>query len=327
MPVTFYSSDDPGAPKFVYSGSSGSYKIGIIDVLDAILVNGYSGKTGLGWTKLMTSAVAGSDRTVYRNQSAYESNCHLLAESSPTNSGCFKMQIADVVTSPEDYSGYSQVINTYVSGYKWMAVGDERSFIFFAYPSSMYTAFSSIFNSVMPLCIYIGDVDRLNNTTHIGHVLITNSMYSGTMGTVTSYSSRPSFFESFSERILTNKTIRPVTQVPGEEWSENDCYHFLTSILPDNAANAAGAGKNIASFEQAAQLRVPWFLVINQVYVYRLRGLYNIFPMLQHNDVSSRAQMLKPLNIDGIEYRGTKQNADRYNGVPMSYYIQTSGDW
>lgn len=129
MPVTFYSSEDPGAPQFVYSGSSGSYKIGIIEVLDAILVNGYSGKSGLGWTKLMTSAVVGSHRTVYRNQSAYESNCHLLVESSPSNSGCFKIQIADVVSSTEDYSRYSQVINTYVSGYKWMAVGDERTLI------------------------------------------------------------------------------------------------------------------------------------------------------------------------------------------------------
>ncbi|MBO9484643.1 hypothetical protein [Salinisphaera sp. G21_0] len=327
MPVTFYSSEDPGAPQFVYSGSNGSYKIGIIEIMDSILVNGYSGKTGLGWTKVMTSAVAGSDRTVYRNQSAYQSDCHLLVESSPTNSGCFKMQIADVVSSPEDYSGYSQVINVYVSGYKWMAVGDERSFIFIAYPSTMYNYTSSNFHLVVPLCIYIGDVDHLNNMTHLGHALITDSMFAGTMETVTSYSSRPTFFDDFGNNILTNKTIRPVTQVPGEEWSENDCYHFLTSILPENNANAAGAGKNINSFEQTAQLRVPWFLVINQLYVYRLRGLYNIYPMLDHNDESGSAHMLKPINIDGIEYRGTKQNTDRFNGVPMSYYIQTSGDW
>ena len=65
MAVTFYSSDDPGAPQFALSGSSGSYSIGIIEIMDAVLVNGYNGKQGLGWTKQMTSKVDGSKRTLY----------------------------------------------------------------------------------------------------------------------------------------------------------------------------------------------------------------------------------------------------------------------
>ena len=326
MPVTFYSSDDPGAPQFVVSGSSGSYSIGIIEIMDAVLVNGYNGKQGLGWTKLMTSKVVGSKRTLYSNQSAYESNCLLLVDDSRNFSGYFKMQITDTAISTEDYSGYSHAIQLEARNHKWMAVGDERTLIFFVFDKRMETVDSYQFSYYMPSCIYIGDVDRLNNTTHLGHALITDEMHSGTMETISKWASLSTFFDSFTGSTQYKK-IRPVTQVPGEEWSENSCYHFLTSILPDEQNDPSAYEKNIASFEQNAQLRVPWFLVINRTNVYRLRGMYNIYPMLLHNDENRKAHMLKPLNIDGIEYRGTKQNNSRYDGYPMSYYIQTSGDW
>jgi hypothetical protein len=57
MPVTVYRSTDASAP--VLSALSGGELVG---VLDACLVNGYTGKTAAGWTK----SFSGSGRAVYR---------------------------------------------------------------------------------------------------------------------------------------------------------------------------------------------------------------------------------------------------------------------
>ena len=46
-----------------------------------------------------------------------------------------------------------------------------------------------------------------------------------------------------------------------------------------------------------------------------------------HNDPSGKANMLKLLSVDGIDYLGTKQYYDRYDGYPMTAYIQVSGEW
>lgn len=80
-------------------------------------------------------------------------------------------------------------------------------------------------------------------------------------------------------------------------------------------------------FALQAQMRIPWFLILNRLYVYKLRGIFNIYPSLMHNDPSSKANMLKTLTVDGINYIGTKQDSSSRDDYPMTAYIQTSGDW
>ena len=336
MAVTFYSSDDAGAIQPTHSGSSGSYQTNIIEILDSILISGYGSKAGLGWTKVMTSELAGSDRTIYSNQSAYESNCHLLAESHKNYNGYCKFQVADTVTSPEVYSGYSHVGMGYILSKKWMAVGDERTLILIFYPDNMYSGNSSSFNSYAPQVLYFGDYDRQSNLTHKGWGLITPTMKAGTLDSVTSSGSTAGFFLSSLIQYdgYDTKACRPVTQLPGKEWSEDSVYACLTTLMPRPGNTSAegdtadpGMAETPELFEQRAQISVPWFLILNRIFVYRLRGIFNIYPSLMHNDPSGKANMLKLLNVDGIDYLGTKQYSDRYDGYPMTAYIQVSGEW
>ena len=129
MAITYYESEDAGAPAFSFSGSSGAYTTNIIQLMDAILVNGYGSKPGLGWTKVMTSEVAGSDRTVYKNNSAHAQDMFLLVQSNPLSQGGFVFQIADTVITPEDYSGYSSWcgMRWLLSPRQWKFVGDDRT--------------------------------------------------------------------------------------------------------------------------------------------------------------------------------------------------------
>lgn len=57
MAVTKYMSSDSGAP--IMNGTQGS----LVNVLDAILVNGYGSKSPAGWTK----PFSGTSKAVYRN--------------------------------------------------------------------------------------------------------------------------------------------------------------------------------------------------------------------------------------------------------------------
>ncbi len=134
MAIQYYTSRDAGAPQIELTrAESNNVQCSIIAVLDAILVTGYGSKPGFGWTKLMTSDVAGSDRTVYQNRSAHGENMNLIVQSHKTRTNGFMMQMADVVNSPESYEHYSDVVSLCPSNSGdtyWYAVGDERTVIF-----------------------------------------------------------------------------------------------------------------------------------------------------------------------------------------------------
>lgn len=64
MTVTVYSSSDAGASGLILTSVPGS----LLAILDACLVNGYSGKTAAGWTKSFSSSTIGVYRAATGNQ-------------------------------------------------------------------------------------------------------------------------------------------------------------------------------------------------------------------------------------------------------------------
>ena len=79
MAVTVYRWDDPDAP-VLSNPSAGS----LIGVLDACLVDGYTGKTGAGWTK----AFSGTNLAAYRQGAG--SMCYLRVDD---GTGSFKVKM------------------------------------------------------------------------------------------------------------------------------------------------------------------------------------------------------------------------------------------
>ncbi|OED40220.1 hypothetical protein ACH42_17045 [Endozoicomonas sp. (ex Bugula neritina AB1)] len=330
MAVTYFDSDETGAPQFTTSGSGASYTTTIIDIMDAVLINGFNGKPGFGWTKEMSSSVTNSDRTVYKNKSAHANDMYLLVESSLQYSE-IRFQIADTVTTPESYQGYSHVASLFPSsGYKWKAMGDERTLIFFIYNAYLLQTNYSNFERYNPYVIYIGDFEQFNSANSKCWGLLASRMIPGTFETATNAQTRS---HAFTHQILYNKPsekiIRPITQVPEEEWSEEACYAQLDSLFSttEETNTPYNYTSSVSEFEQRAHLKAPWFVMINMRHVYQLRGVFNILPWLNHADEDNKANMLKPLTIDGISYIATKQYTEDSKYTGMSLYIQTSGDW
>ena len=327
MAVTYYSWDDAGAPQFTQGGQ---YKNNFIEVLDAILINGYGNKSGLGWTKVMSSKIPNSDRTVYKNKSANKDDMFLLAQSNPSESKGFMLQIADVVTSPELYSGYSQVASCYQSHdlKRWHAVGDERTFIFINYSSFTDGISSGYWSSYSPVVLYIGDFDIPDKNNPKGWGLLAPLMTKGTLDTVSISGENKGTFTLAIETSLTAKTVRSVTQVPGEVWSEADCYGFAFSFESrPGTANTSPPYREISDFEANVNLKAPWFYCLNRQYTYRIRGVFNIFPWLQQANSSGKRNWAKTVTVDGESYLPFSYRASRGNTVPMSVYIQITGSW
>ena len=298
MAVTYYDSEDAGAPQFTYSGTTSS----IIEIFDAILVNGYGSKPGLGWTKEMTSAVEGSDRTVYKNKSASQEDMYLLVETNPANGAVFRLQIAESVTSPEVYEGYSAYAACYwlYTPRVWKAVGDERTLILFLHAGGMEGQTSSYAHSRHPLTLYVGDVDTMNMDIPRGWALLAPSMAKGLLSAATSGGTYTGTFANADESRINGTHPRVMTSLPGISWSENDqavvCCTMLHIHSYMNAKNGFPTTE-VSAFEQNAIARIPWFLLIEQKFMFRLRGVFNIFPWLYHNDSNLRLNFLTMLSF------------------------------
>lgn len=209
MAVTFYSSEDAGAPQFATSGLTAGTN-NIIEIMDAVLVTGYGSKPGCGWSKVASSTI--NDRTVYRNQSTHQNNMHLLVQSHPSTNYIIMMQAADSVVSPEEYYGYSAVAccgqNYGIN--RWIAIGDERTIIF-AVVSKHFN--SSHFYVYGPSYIYAGDFDPQGNDHPSAWGVVSKTMFQGTL---------EGAHNGYGNGVLNNISSyqrtapRPITTVPGQ---------------------------------------------------------------------------------------------------------------
>lgn len=129
MAVTVYRWDDPGAP-VLSNPSAGS----LIGVLDACLVDGYTGKTGAGWTK----AFSGTKLAAYRQGAG--SMCYLRVDD---GTGSFKVKMrgyesmTDIDTGVNAFPTTAQLANgvyaaigttTTAANKPWIVVADNKRF-------------------------------------------------------------------------------------------------------------------------------------------------------------------------------------------------------
>lgn len=141
MAWTIYRSTDSGAP--VLNGQTGK----ILDLLDAILVNGYGSKPAAGWVTEFTA----STKRVYRPGPAARSRLYLRCRQDvgwyyASYSGYSVMTDIDTGTDPfpsTTYPGQTADVNWFVASYavdsttrSWMAAADDRTLILFTKPQA-----------------------------------------------------------------------------------------------------------------------------------------------------------------------------------------------
>lgn len=339
MPVTFYSWEDSGAPQFsVTNNVSGAFQTNIIQIMDAILINGYGSKTALGWTKLMSSDVAGSDRTVYQNVSAYSENMNMIIQSTPSLLAGISVQIADVVDSPETYTGYSDVVSitpsrTYGTAFRWFAVGDERTLIFILSDSFSLDTSISNWDYFYISSFYAGDLIVQDPSAYPKcWALIGSGMYQKNLDDIGNSAGTKGFMNFNDAQYVYSLKCRPFTQVPDEPWSTNPVKVYYPSLesVPNFSNNQDYMVRKLTEYPDQVKVLSPYYMAINNVNVFRLRGIYNMFPWLTNFDQDGNTRnWAKVFTVDGSDYMGFFRDlnyGDSYH-PPMTVYLQLSGEW
>ena len=342
MAIQYYTSRDAGAPQIeVTRNESNNKQCSIIAVLDAILVTGYGSKPGFGWTKVMASDVEGRDRTVYRNQSAHDENMNLIVQSHKKRDNGFMLQMADVVNSPEAYEHYSDVVAIHPSKSGktyWYAIGDERTIIFIYSHSYIEDYSGGSINSwdyQYPGSFYAVDLDDPGHSYPKAWCLLGSGCYNGTLDEVEAANKSYSMglFGLNSSHNAIFKGIRPVTKVPGEDWAAKDCFCFMMTLEQSHyfSNDSNYQIRTPEQFTSNARIKSPWFFIVNQSYVFKLRGVYSIYPWITNSATSSPTSRnwLKPLDAFDDQFLAFSKDinkADDYYS-PMEFYIQISGEW
>ena len=342
MAIQYYTSRDAGAPQLeVTRSESNNMQCSIIAVLDTILVTGYGAKPGFGWAKVMTSEVAGSDRTVYRNQSANDENMNLIVQSHKKISNGIMLQMADVVNSPESYEHYSDVVAIHPSRSGttyWYAIGDERTIIFIYsndYLENSHAGSVSSWKYNYPASFYAGDLDDPSGSYPKAWCLLGSALFNGTLDDVEAANSSSSagMFAMNANHNAVYKSWRPVTQVPGEDWAATDCLFFLMTVAQSKyfSNDSNYQVRTPEQFANHARIKSPWFFILNQSYVFKLRGVYSIYPWITNCSTynASSRNWLKPLDVFGEQFLAFSKDADAADDYfsPMECYVQISGEW
>ena len=158
MAVTVYRWDDPDAP-VLSNPSAGS----LIGVLDACLVDGYTGKTGAGWTK----AFSGTNLAAYRQGAG--SMCYLRVDD---GTGSFKVKMrgyesmTDVNTGAGEFPTTTQLANgvyaaigtsTTAANKPWIVVADNKRFYLWV-GASLTTAVDISTSTTWQALFFFGDI-------------------------------------------------------------------------------------------------------------------------------------------------------------------------
>ena len=158
MAVTVYRWDDPDAP-VLSNPSAGS----LIGVLDACLVNGYTGKSGAGWTK----AFSGTNLAAYRQGAG--SMCYLRVYD---GTGTFKVRMrgyesmTDVNTGTGEFPTTTQLANgvyaaigtsTTAANKPWIVVADNKRFYLWV-GASLTTAVDISTSTTWQALFFFGDI-------------------------------------------------------------------------------------------------------------------------------------------------------------------------
>ncbi len=149
----------------------------------------------------------------------------------------------------------------------------------------MDTLSAGYFNRYGPVAIYVGDFEVAAGSNPKAWGLVAPSMYPGTLDNEGSYSVESHGSFNLSTTASNNANDRPVTQVPGELWSENDIHSMTQFLMADSPISYNYTEKDIATFESAVQLRSETFLILDYQLSFRLRGVYSLFPWLNQSNI------------------------------------------
>ena len=329
MAVIYYDSLEDGAPQMTSSGTSGNYTMKINEILEATLVNGFNGKPGLGWTKEFVSELEGSDRTVYKNKSAYDDDLFLLVQSDAAYASQIKLQIAESCASPEQYSGYSSVaaIRQQTAGnQRWHVIGDERTMILIFYSETSANQGRS--SSHNPVAVYVGDFDTQGSPYSKGWGIVCPSLQSGNLDGVHVGDSVGSL--GFDKNTKPSTAVsRPVTQMPGIPWSLDTipCYFDAFFARVTESFTGTNLALTHADFEPNVQLKSPWHIILDKKYIYRMRGIFCLYPFLCHINSGYNRNWAIKTTVHGQGYLPLDFKSTSSYWVPMLTYIQTTGDW
>lgn len=161
MTVRVYRSNDASAP------SIGRTTGALITLLDAVLVNGYGAKAGLGWTKSFSAAnkamyrqgTGSTQRYLYVDDSISTDYAQVRGLSSPTS----------ITTVDADvFSPTYRAVNKPDSG--WMVVGNEKGFYLFVNRSAWGS---------YPASFFFGDIISFGGTSDVGRCTLWGSTSSG----------------------------------------------------------------------------------------------------------------------------------------------------
>ena len=159
MAVTVYRWDDPGAP-VLSNPSAGS----LIGVLDACLVDGYTGKTGAGWTK----AFSGTNLAAYRQGAG--SMCYLRVDD---GTGSFKVKMrgyesmTDIDTGVNAFPTTTQLANgvyaaigtsVTAANKPWIVLADNKRFYLWVGASSLTAAADISTSTTWQGLFFFGDI-------------------------------------------------------------------------------------------------------------------------------------------------------------------------
>lgn len=156
-----YTSEDSGAPNPAYSTSLGA----VNSIFQAVLVDGYGGKSPLGWTREFYDA--GANISVFRNNSTKGSGCFLFIQDngvpltinylsrmyssmSSLFSGVNAIPPLSYVKNRKNHTSS----NTYP--FKWRIIGDDRGFYFII--SNAFQGYSDPIVAPSAWVVYFGDI-------------------------------------------------------------------------------------------------------------------------------------------------------------------------
>lgn len=126
---------------------------------------------------------------------------------------------------------------------------------------------------------------------------------------------------------------RPFTQVPDEPWSTNPVAVYYPSLESySNFSNHQDYTiRRLTEYPDQVRVLSPYYMTINLVNVFRLRGIYNMFPWLTNcdGDNFNLRNWAKAFTVDGNDYMGFFRDINSGDSYfsPMTVYLQLSGEW
>ncbi len=316
MPIIVYRSTDPGAPAL--NGTAGS----LVNVLDAILVNGYGAKANAGWGIANT----GTNKRVYRSNGGSTRYFYRVQDDGPGTGNTREARIygsegtTNIDTQTNKFPASQFIVRksmtTDTANNQWIAVADNRTLYFFNrvrdFPG--WTAFM------------FGEYYSLKPTTDANNAII--------MGRTTEQTSVSTTYPSpAGEGLATLSAVNATVAGTAMPRTYNEFFGPVTPGKHGNPAHSAATLVGLSIYPNfSANIHLtPISITENAAYPVlrgRMRGLYHILHPASANLQSNvswtgTSTWLGVGSMSGKTFMSISPTADG-TGI---YVIETSDTW